>query len=78
MSTVKWILISEQLPPLGLGILITNGVMVTAAERRTIFPEGKWYFDGCEFGGYEWDFNFSDNEITHWAVLPEPPVIDWP
>lgn len=55
--------------PKGVPILITNGEIVTCT---TIDPKYGW-FNGAGFGGYEWDYKFDTNEVTHWQPLPFPP-----
>lgn len=67
-----WIAIKDKLPEVGVGVLITNGVIVTAAQRDTLFDD-RINWDGHEYGGYEWDFDFDENSITHWMSLPDPP-----
>ena len=71
-----WTPFSKQLPPEGLGVLITDGVQITCAELE-IWSDGLHWWRGHGFDGYEWEFNFFDQNggrgLTHWAHLPELP-----
>ncbi len=69
---MKWIDIKEQLPPHAIGILITDGKIVTCAKAQIKNNEVFW-FSGHEFLGYDWEWDFELKDITHWAELPEPP-----
>jgi hypothetical protein len=73
---MTWIPFTEQHPPQGVGILVTDGSLVTCAEfhgmnHRLMGPD----LSGHKFGGIEWEFEFHERNITHWAPLPEPPDI---
>ncbi len=70
---MNWIALKDQLPPKNVGVLVSDGVIVTAAQWSPIF-EGKPWWSGHEFSGYEWEFDFSHESITHWMPLPEPPT----
>ena len=80
MANDRWVEIAKDgYPDDGIGVLITNGKIVTAARRCTssaiedddirIYRE----WSGWQYGGWEWEFDFSNDEITHWMTLPEPP-----
>jgi len=69
---MKWISIKDELPPFGRGLLITNGIIVTAAERYD-YIDGKVGWTGHEINGAEWEFDFDDETITYWMLLPKPP-----
>lgn len=79
MNQVQWILVSDRLPPLDHGVLVfAKGFGVTCASRWTWVsscPESNWRWDGHLFSGYtgEWEFDFQDSDVTHWAELPQPP-----
>lgn len=53
------------------GVLITDGNIVTVAERSSVCGDIWW--DGHYFSGYEWEWDFDTRDITHWAKLPLPP-----
>jgi len=77
---MTWISFTEQHPPEYVGILVTNGQIVTCAKFCGMLPiklgDADWpTFTGHGFSGYEWEFDFDERKITHWALLPEPPVI---
>ena len=69
-TPVKWVPLNTALPTVGQKVLITNGKVVTAAEYRG-GEVVTWY--GCELSGYEWDWEFDEDSITHWAELPDVP-----
>ena len=66
----EWISMDDRLPDDGVGVLITNGAIITAAK---LFPIGCHWWDGLHFSGYEWEWDFNTSSITHWMPLPEPP-----
>ena len=72
----EWIKCSERMPPEHVGVLVTDGYLVTAAEWGPIkYKDGRvvpWW-DGHCFSGHEWEFDFSNTSITHWMPLPSPP-----
>lgn len=68
---MEWKKITDEKPPFKVGILISDGKIVTCAEAEDWGNE-IWYH-GHEFGGYEWEWNFNYETITHWAVLPTAP-----
>ena len=65
---MKWIALQDKFPESYEGVLVTDGVVVTAAELTKSFG-----WTGHEFGGYEWEWDFNEEEITHWMPLPELP-----
>ncbi len=70
---MNWIPIKEKLPEHGQCVLISNGTFVTAASTdRVSSPDGVWW-NGCQFDGYEWKWDFKPTDITHWAEMPTPP-----
>ncbi len=72
----QWISVKDKLPERGVGVLITDGRMVTCAEFGGTYQNrnGEYIsWNGHEFGGYEWEFDFDEGNITHWMSLPQPP-----
>jgi len=69
---MNWTRIKDRLPELNVGVLITDGKVIVAAER-TDFGGGRLWWTGHGFGGDEWEFDFMDDDITHWTALPEGP-----
>lgn len=59
-------------------ILVSDGTYVVAAtiDTEPLGPERRLWVRSYGFWGYEWDWEFMDNELTHWATLPEPPKED--
>lgn len=74
----EWISCKDRMPEKRVGVLVTDGHVVTAAKWSPIElkppREPLPWWDGHEFGGYEWDWDFSAASITHWMPLPSPPV----
>lgn len=73
---MEWIKFEDKLPENEKAILITNGEIVTVATfdaKAYSYPERMAFFDGHGFSGYEWDWLFDENSITHWMPLPEAP-----
>lgn len=73
-TTVTWIALADRMPDNGQKVLVFAGRTVTAAtyEVGWMGLPDRW----CTCGGwgqdFEWDFDVKD--ITHWALLPEPPA----
>lgn len=70
----------DSMPPMNVGILITDGEIVTVTELKNYFADqpvesiDDISLHGHGFGGYEWDYDFDDvSKITHWALLPPVP-----
>lgn len=65
--------------PEGVPILMTTGNLTVVAERGSIFPDSSpdhiW---AVGFSGYEWEWDFEWEDLTHWMPLPPapPPTID--
>ena len=72
----EWISLESQIPEHGVGVLVTDGetVVVASIDNSTKFPGYKHWWDEVGFSGYEWDWDFNTNDITHWMPLPSPPV----
>jgi hypothetical protein len=64
---MKWYKLQDHEPPRCTGILVTDGVTVTAAKK-----DGEYWFPH-EVGGYEWEWDFDIKKVTHWMPLPKPP-----
>lgn len=72
-----WISIKDKLPEVGIGILITDGQVIASAKLDTLHAKlGDLMWSGSGFCGYEWEFNFEDNAVTHWMPLPSLPSGD--
>ena len=66
---MMWINIKHKRPELGIGVLIyLNGGFITVGYRHKIKEEYFWQL----FGDTEMIVN-SNDEVTHWMPLPEPP-----
>lgn len=71
---MKWILLSERLPKEGQGVLITDGKTMVTAEIGDYFERKNCYFwSPVGFSGYEWEYDFEYEDVTHWMELPEAP-----
>lgn len=73
---MEWINIKEKKPEHRQKVLISDGEIVTAAEADLKFnahSDGSIWWDGCEFSGYEWEWDFGERFVTHWMPLPESP-----
>ena len=70
--TTKWQPIATA--PLDTPILVTDGnvVVVGMFERLGKGVDSLW-FAPVGFGGYEWEWNFEDDQLTHWMPLPPLP-----
>lgn len=73
---MEWIAIKYKKPPLNTGVLISDGKKVTCACYNKYDFSDDITLDGHEFGGEEWEWHFEEETITHWAYLPEPPILD--
>jgi len=60
--------------PKNTPILVTDGDVIVVVKRGEFV--GKDWIDEVGFGGYEWDWNFEWEDLTHWMPLPEPPKAD--
>lgn len=75
MTTVTWIALADRKPEQNQKVLVCAGKMVTAATYEAVpWPNESPWWMACEWSGIEWDFNFMDHEVTHWAPLPEPAI----
>lgn len=69
----EWISVKDRLPEHLQECLIASGSIVTAATADRKFLNYAIYWDACGFSGHEWEFDFRQDEVTHWQTLPEPP-----
>ncbi len=64
--------------PRGIPILIHADGITVVASLNDFFRarDGKWllFVEPEGFSGHEWEWHFSEMEITHWMPLPQPPV----
>jgi len=65
----KWLPISTA--PHGVGILVTDGELVTVVEIGECSGLPWLYQHG--WSGYEWSFDIEYKDLTHWMPLPMPP-----
>jgi hypothetical protein len=77
---MEWIAISDNLPPAGVPILVTDGKSVVSCfadykylNRYEIVKGAKFSVDPCGVSGYEYDVDFESHEATHWMLIPELP-----
>lgn len=71
----KWIDIKKKIPPLGKGILVTDGKTMTITRIEELGDKRR-YMDGFGFSGYEWEYDFEYEDITHWMPLCNVPNED--
>ena len=72
----EWIDIKKQKPTEGQEVLITTGrIVIAAVADFNVYDSGRIMWDGCHFSGYEWEWDFNEEDITHWAPMPKPPSI---
>ncbi len=65
----QWISVKRSLPIIkNKGVLITDGETIVTAS---LDKNGSWGFHG--FSGYECEFDFLPDEVTHWMPLPDLP-----
>ena len=70
---MDWKDIQKELPEKGVGVLVTDGKIVTSAELAEPFRLVNLRWTGHEYSGYEWEFDFNEHNITHWMPLPNLP-----
>ena len=72
-----WISVKDALPPDGVGVLVAGkfiDVRFVTAAQATLNDDGSLrYWNSHCFGGTEWEFDFENEQVTHWMALPEPP-----
>jgi len=63
--------------PIGVPILILAGryIVVGKIPKSYKLINDGWddYPDEYGFGGYEWEWDFAPDDVTHWMPLPAPP-----
>lgn len=69
---MKWINITEQLPPLDTGVLVTDGKYIICCEfghfGELLYPSPH------NFSGHEWEWDYIEiPKISKWMPLPELP-----
>ena len=69
---VEWIELAEKKPRHGTRCLISNGIIVTAAVADKKSFAGI-FWEQASVKGYDRDWTFDADKITHWAELPKPP-----
>jgi hypothetical protein len=65
-----WIACADQMPLPGVGVLITDGHLITVGALSPIGP--RWWV-GHGFSGWEWEYDFRPEAVTHWQPLPPLP-----
>ena len=66
----------DSLPPLGIGILITDGEVITVTSIDKEWNNGEvkdYILNAHGWWGYEWDYDFGIENIKYWALLPDMP-----
>ena len=69
---MKWISVKDRLPDKKDGVLIYADGVITCATI-SIKADGSLWPRGHGFGGYEWEYDFEYEDVTHWMELPEAP-----
>ena len=64
---MKWISVEDTLPQEEIGVLVSDGTRVTAAE---VITGGDFFWVPWEVSSYDAELTFCP---THWMPLPEPP-----
>lgn len=54
--------------PYNVPILVTDGFMVVVVERGKL--AGEDWPEAVGFGGYEWEWDFTWGNLTHWMPCP--------
>ena len=75
----EWVSVKDKMPNNGDEILATDGrSIVTCTFNKGVYRNGISYIDisGLGFSGYEWEFDFEAEEMTHWIPLPSLPDND--
>lgn len=74
----KWIAVKDQLLPENKPVLIfvQNHKLITIAMMQ-ISPSKFAYLTLVGAAGRDWEWDFKEKDITHWAELPESPSIEY-
>jgi len=75
---MKWRKLQEgSRPEYGQKVLVTDGREVVSAVYSKPFclDDGgiEFTLSPCGWGGYEWDFDLWESDITHWLPIPALP-----
>lgn len=77
---MNWIPVAERLPDEGQDVLVyspkgvfKDPVMCTVSLQKASYLERGYTWDASGFGGADCEFDFDENNITHWMPLPELP-----
>ena len=70
---MEWKDIKKELPEKNVGVLITDGKIITAVRLVESFKSGDLEWMGHEYSGFNWEFDFNEVNITHWMPLPNLP-----
>ncbi len=70
---LTWVSIKDQMPPMGQGILISDGQQIAVAEIGYLagLPH---YLIAHGFRGMQWTFDFEFKDIKYWMPLPSLPI----
>lgn len=75
-AAFSWISVSDRLPEIAEGVLITDGKEISIGQRRPVYPDyPQWQWEPWGFGGYEYDWDLDCDHVTHWMPLPEFPGV---
>lgn len=78
MRRNEWISVEDKPIPAKTPVLVATKdgtVTVCAVEYWASGPNRTGQFlQSVGFGGYEWEYDFTYEEITHWHELPKPPL----
>jgi hypothetical protein len=67
----NWISVKERLPEIEALLYTTSGIIVLGDRYDNKWRVcGHWRHDGTN-----WISDLTDNDITHWMPLPEPPKL---
>ena len=76
---VGWISVKERLPDKDQEVLIFANSWgekhITSATFMGLpdYLKGKPWWSGNGWSGYEWEWDFNEDHISHWMPLPPPP-----
>ena len=77
VTTGKWEPIKTV--PLNKPVMLTDGEIIVIGKCQALInPENFDYVGSVGFNGYEWDWDFNIENLTHWMalpLLPEKPFI---
>lgn len=72
-----WIDLRDGKPSAGQKVLIAaNGIITAATADRAFYGDGRIWWGGCGVDGYEWEFTFENDEVTHWMPMLKYPVTE--